>query len=146
MLTGDGILDIKVKISERDSSQLSEVSDLFKQEWSDFEFGKEQPNVPPVILALSGDVVVGALAYSLFKEPQKETKVVWIDAVFVLPEYRNKGIASTLIDTSIEQLTNYKQSYLYAYTNIPELYSALGWFVAEEGKILDNEVMAFKLN
>ncbi len=138
-------MKIKIEFCEKDSSFLDEASVLFKKEWSDFDFGKEQSNVPPVIVAVLDGVVVGALAYSLFKEPKKKEKVVWVNAVFVSPEHRNKGIASTLIDTSVEQLEGYMQSNLYAYTHIPELYSGLGWFVLEEGTILDHKVMGFRV-
>jgi GNAT superfamily N-acetyltransferase len=52
----------------------------------------------------------------------------WLGGVFVLPEYRRRGIGSALIRHSISQAGALGFSHLYLYTNGAErVYERLGW-------------------
>ncbi|TKF53039.1 GNAT family N-acetyltransferase [Vibrio lentus] len=127
---------------DENSPYWSELEGLFQSEWSDFKFKdtyKDSVQLPPVITVLRDNVVIGGLAYSPFQEPHQVRDVVWINAVFVEPQWRGQGIASELIKRAVEQMPDYYQSQpskdstskLYAYTNIASLYLSLGWSIVE---------------
>ncbi|MGF1803018.1 GNAT family N-acetyltransferase [Vibrio gigantis] len=118
------------------------LEDLFQRKWSDFKFKdtyKDSVQLPPVIVVLRDNVVIGGLAYSYFQEPHQVRDVVWINAVFVDPKWRGQGIASELIKRAVEQMPDYYQSQpskgltskLYAYTNITSLYLSLDWSIVD---------------
>ena len=127
---------------DESSPYWSELERLFQSEWSDFKFKdtyKDCVQLPPVIVVLRDNVVIGGLAYSHFQEPHQVRDVVWINAVYVDAQWRGQGIASELINRGVEQMPVYYQSQssrdstskLYAYTNIAPLYLSLGWSIVE---------------
>ncbi|MDH6027279.1 GNAT family N-acetyltransferase [Vibrio splendidus] len=127
---------------DESSPYWSELERLFQSEWSDFKFKdtyKDCVQLPPVIVVLRDNVVIGGLAYSHFQEPHQVRDVVWINAVYVDAQWRGQGIASELINRGVEQVPVYYQSQsskdsmsnLYAYTNIAPLYLSLGWSIVE---------------
>ena len=79
---------------DENSPNWVELEKLFQSEWSDFLFVdtyKSDSNLPPVLVALRNNEVIGGLAYSRFKEPHGDSEVVWSNAVFVSPDWRNQG-------------------------------------------------------
>ncbi|MNH01840.1 Acetyltransferase (GNAT) family protein [compost metagenome] len=133
---------------EENSPYLAQLDQLFQSEWSDFRLCDaytKDANLPPVLVAVMNDVVMGGLAYSRFKEPHRSGEVIWINAVFVSAEYRGKGIASRLINAGVSQLLEPSQDYLYAYTNIPTLYHSLGWSEVDIECEPDHKVMRISL-
>ncbi|MEZ8656322.1 GNAT family N-acetyltransferase [Vibrio splendidus] len=127
---------------DESSPYWSDLERLFQSEWSDFKFKdtyKDCVQLPPVIVVLRDNVVIGGLAYSYFQEPHQVRDVVWINAVYVDAQWRGQGIASELINRGVEQMPVYYQSQsskdstsnLYAYTNIAPLYLSLGWSIIE---------------
>ncbi|MCY9862264.1 GNAT family N-acetyltransferase [Vibrio coralliirubri] len=126
-----------------------ELEGLFQSEWSDFKFKdtyKDSVQLPPVIVVLRDNVVIGGLAYSYFQEPHQVRDVVWINAVFVDPQWRGQGIASELINRGVRQVSSGVQSQLYAYTNIMGLYQGLGWSVVDIESEPNHKVMSIELN
>ncbi|EAR53730.1 hypothetical protein SKA34_09178 [Photobacterium sp. SKA34] len=105
---------------------------LFQTVWPNFLFAdtyKLEVNLPPVLVAIKDNQVIGGLAYSRFKEPHGDSEVIWFNAVFISPEWRGQGIASELIKRGVEQVSEVFQSNLYVYTNVAPLYESLGWSV-----------------
>ncbi|SBT11385.1 GNAT family N-acetyltransferase [Vibrio celticus] len=134
---------------DESSPYWSELEGLFQSEWSDFKFKdtyKENVQLPPVITVLRDNVVIGGLAYSYFQEPHQVRDVVWINAVFVDPQWRGQGIASELINRGVEQVSSTAQTQLYAYTNIMGLYQGLGWSVVDIESEPNHKVMSIELN
>ncbi|CDT68440.1 Conserved hypothetical protein [Vibrio coralliirubri] len=126
-----------------------ELEGLFQSEWSDFKFKdtyKDSVQLPPVIVVLRDNVVIGGLAYSYFQEPHQVRDVVWINAVFVDPQWRGQGIASELINRGVRQVSSGVQTQLYAYTNIMGLYQGLGWSVVDIESEPNHKVMSIELN
>ncbi len=79
---------------------------LFQTEWSDFLFAetyKSEADLPPIIVALRDNEVIGGLSYSRYQEPHGNSEVIWFNAVFVSPEWRGQGIASELINRGVNQ-------------------------------------------
>lgn len=134
---------------EQHSPYWQQLERLFQSEWSDFEFkasysevpNLDNPQLPPVIVVLRDNVVIGGLAYSHFQEPHQVRGVVWVNAVYVDSQWRGQGIASELIKRAVAQMPEYYRSQpqsskesmsnLYAYTNIAPLYLSLGWSIVE---------------
>ncbi|MEZ8573992.1 GNAT family N-acetyltransferase [Vibrio splendidus] len=138
---------------DESSPYWSDLERLFQSEWSDFKFKdtyKDCVQLPPVIVVLRDNVVIGGLAYSHFQEPHQVRDVVWINAVYVDAQWRGQGIASELINRGVEQMPDYYQSQpskdstskLYAYTNIAPLYLSLGWSIIEIKTELNHHVMS----
>ncbi|WP_310597460.1 GNAT family N-acetyltransferase [Aeromonas aquatica] len=133
---------------EENSPYLAQLDQLFQSEWSDFRLCDaytKDANLPPVLVAVMNDVVMGGLAYSRFKEPHRSGEVIWINAVFVSAEYRGKGLASRLINAGVSQTLASSQDYLYAYTNVPALYQSLGWSEVVIECAPDHKVMGISL-
>jgi len=125
-----------------------ELERLFQSEWSDFLFAdtyKSDASLPPVLVAIRNNEVIGGLAYSSFKEPNGESEVVWFNAVFVSPDWRNQGIASELINRGVNQVSEPLQTKLYAYTNVVPLYQSLGWSVVDAESEPNHSVMSISL-
>ncbi|WP_210473038.1 GNAT family N-acetyltransferase [Vibrio crassostreae] len=133
---------------DESSPYWSELEGLFQSEWSDFKFKdtyKDSVQLPPVIVVLRDNVVIGGLAYSYFQEPHQVRDVVWINAVFVAPQWRGQGIASELINRGVRQVSSTVQTQLYAYTNITGLYQGLGWSVVDIESEPNHKVMSIEL-
>ena len=70
--------------------------------------------------------MIGGLSFTAFKAPEcmgiVESIAVWVNALRVEPSFRGQGVASKLI-----QYAQHKASPLYALTDVPLLYTKLGW-------------------
>ncbi|MBB1465816.1 GNAT family N-acetyltransferase [Vibrio splendidus] len=133
---------------DESSPYWSELERLFQSEWSDFKFKdtyKDCVQLPPVIIVLRDNVVIGGLAYSHFQEPHQVRDVVWINAVYVDAQWRGQGIASELIKRGVKQFSSTVQTQLYVYTNVMELYQGLGWSVVDIDSEANHKVMSIEL-
>ncbi|WP_373951190.1 GNAT family N-acetyltransferase [Vibrio pomeroyi] len=146
---------------DQHSPHWQQLERLFQSEWADFEFKTAYPEqsnpdniqLPPVLVVLRENIVIGGLAYSHFQEPHQVRDVVWINAVYVDEEWRGQGIASELIKRAVEQMPGFYQSAasqdstcdLYAYTNIPSLYLSLGWSTVDIETDPDHHVMSIPI-
>lgn len=130
---------------DESSPYWSELERLFQSEWSDFKFKdtyKDCVQLPPVIVVLRDNLVIGGLAYSHFQEPHQVRDVVWINAVYVDAQWRGQGIASELINRGVKQVSSTVQTQLYVYTNVMELYQGLGWSVVDIDSEANHKVMS----
>ncbi|EKO3445282.1 GNAT family N-acetyltransferase [Vibrio fluvialis] len=126
--------NLEFRQCDETSPYWQDVERLFQGEWSEFRFRdtyKPDAQLPPVIMVLSQNTVIGGLAYSYYQEPNQVADVIWINAVSVSPPWRGKGIASELICLGVSQVSSFNQRHLYVYTNLPSLYSRLGWTVVD---------------
>ena len=136
------------RVCDENSPYLIDLERLFQSEWSDFSFAdtyKPESELPPVIVALKNNEVIGGLAYSRYQEPHGNSEVVWFNAVYVSPNWRSQGIASELINRGVSQVAVTTQSNLYAYTNVPPLYESLGWSVVDIESEPNHKVMKVQL-
>lgn len=130
------------------SRYLASLELLFQTEWPDLQLCDayaENVSLPPVVIAVVNDEVIGGLAYSWFKEPHHDDEVIWVNVVFVSADHRGKGIASQLINAGVSQMTSSLQGYLYAYTNVPALYQSLGWSEVDIESAPEHKVMQIPL-
>ncbi|GLS92056.1 hypothetical protein GCM10007916_31260 [Psychromonas marina] len=147
------ISEIELKSCPENSPYWRDIERLFQSEWADFKLSDnylkdgyaKQSSLPPVLIALNKGEVIGGLSYSLYLEPHKSSEVIWVNSVFVVQQWRGQGIASQLLERAVQQLSNNVQHRLYAYTNIPALYTSLGWFVVDIDSEPGHQVMSIAL-
>ncbi len=114
------------------SKETQELDGFLRQHWPDQTFFPE--NIPTLKLPLplmvrepvTGEIIAG-LVYTLYPSPEDDQPVIWLNGLYVVPEWRKRGIASQLIQRSVEAIGALGQASAYVYTDIPKLYQNLGW-------------------
>lgn len=74
--------------------------------------------------------LLGGLVFSWFEDPsppQPQAAQVWINGVFVAPEYRRAGVAHALVDAAWDTAYAADIARLNVRTQYPGLYERLGW-------------------
>jgi GNAT superfamily N-acetyltransferase len=121
---------------------------LLRYEWPGFSFKdsyKLGSDLPSVIVAFEGKLAVGTLAFTRYKEPQGSGEVIWINALAVASQYQGRGIASQLIELGCKEVESFSQPFLYVYTDIPKLYTKLGWIKLDEQCEPNHFVLRFEI-
>lgn len=91
-------------------------------------------NCPSPLLALKDKSLIGGLAFTFYPHPVSEIQVLWINAVLVLPQWRGQGVASELIKAAEVKAARAGSSELFVYSDVPKLYTNLGWSKVTENK------------
>ena len=120
--------------------------------WILTEWGKVDPypnedlrgELPLPILAFHKKTLVGGLQFSYYNNPEYDGNGIWINAVFVEPSQRGKGIASKLIGRAEKEMSNTSQHSLFVYTDKPRLYLKRGWVILKEES--ENFVLKLTVN
>ncbi len=111
-------------------SHLKRLREWIIAEWGDVDSSEgqsEKITVPPPLLAIDSSELLGGLMFSSFQKPDGEELGLWINALFVAPEHRRKGIASQLVRAAEEEAARTGERELFALTDVPKLYQKLGW-------------------
>ena len=136
---------MKIIQCEIPSEQLLQLESLFRSQWTDFSFTGYSAALPNPLVIIMQETVIGGLSYTLFKHPNSETEVIWVNAVFVLPEYRGNALASKLIAHSILDARQFGLKTLFTYTNVPGLYAKNGWREVDSETESGHSVMSISL-
>jgi GNAT superfamily N-acetyltransferase len=92
--------------------------------------GKKQ--IPTTFVALADGKPVGSASLVDYDMEDRDDLTPWLASVYVLPEYRRRGIASALVNRVIEEARALSVETLYLFTWDQErLYAGLGWSVLE---------------
>ncbi|MCE8020996.1 GNAT family N-acetyltransferase [Halomonas sp. MCCC 1A11036] len=84
--------------------------------------------VPSVFVAMQGDQPVGTAALLAEDMDSRRELTPWLASVFVLPEWRGQGIASTLIRRVEQEAADCGIRQFYLFTPDQQaLYRRLGW-------------------
>ncbi|EAR08765.1 GNAT family N-acetyltransferase [Reinekea blandensis] len=121
---------MKIVQIEFESGEAEQLLRLLNSEWNDlsvFEKCRSGLPIPRPIAVLHEGRVIGGASFTSFLEPDGNDEVIWLNALYVLPEFRGKGIASKLVDLAVSV-----SPMLYALTDIPQLYTKQGWKVKKE--------------
>jgi len=71
----------------------------------------------------------------------------WLGALLVLPEWRNRGVATLLMHRATEEARRLNVSRLYLWTHSAEgLYHKLGWQVVERTKYFGKEAVVMEID
>ncbi|WP_180958324.1 GNAT family N-acetyltransferase [Vibrio sp. vnigr-6D03] len=138
--------DLKFVQMRPSSPSLNELESLFKSEWSDFSFCHYHLELPAPIVALHGEKVIGGLSFTFYRHPNSNGDVVWINALFILPEYRGRRIADKLIESATLEVARRGYKQLFAYTHIPSIYQRLGWTSLNSKAQSKYKIMSLELN
>lgn len=90
--------------------------------------------LPKPLLSYEGDKLVGGLSFIFFKHPENNEQVIWINALYIEPNSRGKGIASMLIKEAEKNVIDKGQYNLYVYTYKPNLYIKQHWEILNENE------------
>lgn len=121
---------------------------LFARQWPGFELDQsdvEGANLPPILVVLESGTLIAALAFCRYEDPQQPKQVIWINALYVIDEWRRCGVAKHLLERAVDLVSTAQQSHLYAYTNVPQLYLSAGWKSLSYETESGHHVMAFDL-
>jgi GNAT superfamily N-acetyltransferase len=119
---------IQVISSRAAPTHLSRLHEWLVAEWDEidtFEFQKEGVKLPAPLLAVHQEDLLGGLVFSTFRRPGGSKSALWINALFVVPEYRGQGVASRLVRAAEDKAVRSGEQEMFALTNIPELYVKL---------------------
>src|SRR5215472_13889609 len=89
-------------------------------------------SLPTAMVAFEGDSVLGTAALKPQDLDIRSHLTPWLGGVFVLPEHRGRGVASSLITRLMAEAQNLGLTELYLWTPSSEsLYARHGWKVFE---------------
>ena len=91
--------------------------------------GHQNRDLPPIAwVAHDGDGVLGTASLRIHDLPGREDLTPWLGGVFVLPEFRRRGIASALCRAVEDKarVLGFQQIFLFTLDQ-QSLYQALGW-------------------
>lgn len=115
---------------------LSQLHEWFEQEWGESKRSVDEYalcNVPVPIVAVDvNQSLVGGIAFTSHPTPDSAELGVWINALFVVPCFRGRGIASELVRAAEQEANRQRISQLFVYTNVPLLYQKLGWSLLKQ--------------
>lgn len=137
---------ISIVSSNVGSAQLKEFRKWVEAEWCEvdsFEGENGSDALPPPILALDHEKLVGGLSFTYSVIPETCHLVLWINTLLVTPPARGNGIGSKLIQAAEELVARIGIEELYVYTDIPGIYQKLDWEVL--GTAGNNEILKKRL-
>lgn len=71
----------------------------------------------------------------------------WLGGLFVLPEYRNRGVGTLLMDRATEEARKLNIAKLYLWTHTAErLYQKLGWQLVERTDYFGKQAVVMEMN
>jgi GNAT superfamily N-acetyltransferase len=102
-------------------------------------------SVPLALVALCDGNVIGAASLKIDDLDIRPEITPWLGGVFVLPQWRRRGIATHLIGRAIEEARRLHVSELYLWTpSAKSLYERLGWSELERLKYYGYEISLMK--
>jgi len=129
-----------VRISElRDHSEwLATVSDWILAEWPKPERDRSavehrmmghgpHEGLPLALIALEDEAPIGVISLIHHAESEKIGRPYWVDAVYVLPAFRGRRIASELLRAAEAKARQLRLPVLFALTDIRAFYEKQGW-------------------
>lgn len=94
----------------------------------------QREKLPMTVIALSGKRLLGS-ASLLPKTITHQHLSPWLSSVYVVPEYRNRGIGSELTRYLVQAAADMGLEKIYLFTPKSEaLYARLGWEVVEHSE------------
>jgi GNAT superfamily N-acetyltransferase len=102
-------------------------------EWADIVAGSTtRDDIPTIFVALEDEKPVGCAMLIKYDMMTRKDLTPWIGGVFVHPDHRNQGIASSLMKHALEKACALNIPTWWLYTaSSRELYARLGWQYTE---------------
>jgi GNAT superfamily N-acetyltransferase len=97
-----------------------------------FEARANLESMPLALVAIDGGQVIGTGSLKLDDLEVRPQLSPWLGGLFVVPEHRNRGVATALIQHLLHEARRLHLAVLYLWTPASEsLYSKLGWNTIE---------------
>ena len=82
---------------------------------------------PGAILAMNQGSPIGVLAYKRHREKFQFATELWINALYVLPDFRRRGVGRKLVVAGSSLCFTHRTRRIFVYTDVPSLYVSCGW-------------------
>ncbi len=97
---------------------------------TDFKTRFKPGGIPCTVIALINGEIAGTASLINDDMPERPELTPWLASVYVVPEFRKKGIAGKMIDRIINDAAALGVSRLYLFTfGDPSFYSKRGWTI-----------------
>jgi len=104
--------------------------------------------IPETFVALEGDRLVGTASIVKHDMSTRSELSPWLSAVYVPPEFRNRGIGSKLVRKAMQEaeILGVKRLYLYTPDRM-RFYTRLGWNIVEQTRYhgVDVVIMSYEI-
>lgn len=102
--------------------------------------------VPTTFVALADGEPVGSASLVGYDMEGREDLTPWLASVYVVPEYRRRGVASALVKRVVEEARTLDIETLYLFTWERErLYTRLGWSVLERTEYKREQIVIMSI-
>jgi GNAT superfamily N-acetyltransferase len=102
--------------------------------------------LPLTLVALHGAELVGTVSLKYHDLDIRPGPDPWLGALMVLPEWRGRGIASTLMRRVVDVARELKVPQLFLWTSSAEgLYLKLGWQIVERADYCDKRIVVMQI-
>ena len=103
--------------------------------------------LPLTLVALLDAKLIGMVSLYFFDLPTRPDLDPWLGGLLVLPEWRNRGVATKLMHRATEEARKLKVSRLYLWTSSAALlYRKLGWQPIERIQYFGHDAVVMQLN
>mgnify|MGYP000221016348 CR=1 FL=1 len=120
-----------MKISTNNNAAgLEDYRKMVVSEWGEidsFNVENEGIKVSLPILAQDEEGVIGGLSFTRAEKPDKTGMGLWVNTLYVVPNYRYKGIGTKLLLEAVSSIDF--GSSLYVLADVPSLYINCGWYI-----------------
>lgn len=93
----------------------------------------DKNNLPQTFVAMKNNMPIGTIGIWRCDMVSRQDLYPWLSALYVLPEYRNKGIGKKLQNKLIDYAKELGYEKLYLYTDIEGYYEKNGWEFLDKG-------------
>lgn len=154
--------DITIEYLANRPEYIDELARLSFLEWQDIyaqrgqtlahlvKIYRERTNIdclPLTLVALLDARLIGMVSLYFFDLPTRLDLDPWLGGLFVLPEWRNRGLATKLVHRATEEARKLKVSRLYLWTSSAEsLYQKLGWQAIERIQYFGHDAVVMQMN
>jgi len=110
---------------------------------------RERTNVdclPLALVALDGGELIGTVSLKFNDLDTRPELDPWLGGVFVIPEWRGRGVATLLMQRAVEAAAKLGLTKLYLWTSSAEgLYQKLGWQVVERSEYCGKDIVIMEI-
>ncbi len=100
-----------------------------------------EDKIPCALVAVENNKIIGTGSIKIYDMETRKDLSPWLAGLYVIPEFRNKGVGSKLVKAVEMKAKEFGFKKLYLYTPKSEhFYDQLGWALIERVNYNDNQV------